>query len=72
MEWLKIVDVLLITWFVLLILAGIVFLVCNKYKTSAHVISIFDMIAIFLLICMKPYMLLGLILSILHFVLKFY
>ena len=72
MEWLKIVDVLLITWFVLLILAGIVFLVCNKDKTSAHVISIFDMIAIFLLICMKPYMLLGLILSILHFVLKFY
>ena len=72
MEWLKIVDVLLITWFVLLILTGIVFLVCNKYKTSAHVISIFDMIAIFLLICMKPYMLLGLILSILHFVLKFY
>lgn len=72
MEWLEIVDVLLITWFVLLILAGIVFLVCNKYKTSAHVISIFDMIAILLLICMKPYMLLGLILSILHFVLKFY
>lgn len=72
MEWLEIVDVLLITWFILLILAGIVFLVCNKYKTSAHVISIFDMIAILLLICMKPYMLLGLILSILHFVLKFY
>lgn len=72
MEWLEIVDVLLITWFILLIFAGIVFLVCNKYKTSAHVISIFDMIAILLLICMKPYMLLGLILSILHFVLKFY
>lgn len=72
MEWLEIVNVLLITWFVLLILAGIVFLVCSKYKTSAHVISIFDMIALFLLICMKPYMLLGLILSILHFVLKFY
>lgn len=72
MEWLEIVDVLLITWFVLLILAGIFFLVCSKYKTSAHVISIFDMIAILLLICMKPYMLLGLFLSILHFVLKFY
>lgn len=72
MEWLEIVDVLLITWFVLLILAKIVFLICNKYKTNAHVISIFDMIAILLLICMKPYMLLGLILSILHFVLKFY
>lgn len=72
MEWLEIVDVLLITWFILLILVGIVFLVCNKYKTSAHVISIFDMIAILLLICMKPYMFLGLILSIMHFVLKFY
>ena len=72
MEWLEIVNVLLITWFILLILAGIVFLVCNKYKTSAHVISIFDMIAILLLVCMKPYMLLGLILSILHFALKFY
>lgn len=72
MEWLEIVNVLLITWFILLILAGIVFLVCYKCKTSAHVISIFDMIAILLLVCMKPYMLLGFILSILHFVLKFY
>lgn len=72
MTWLEIVDILMLTWLGILILAGIVFLVCYKCKTSAHVISIFDMIAILLLVCMKPYMLLGLILSILHFVLKFY
>lgn len=72
MNWLEIINICLITWFILLILAGIVFLVCYKYKTSAHVVSILDMIAILLLICIKPYMLLGLILGILHFVLKFY
>lgn len=72
MTWLEIVDILMLTWLGILILAGIVFLVCYKCKTSAHVISIFDMIAILLLVCMKPYMLLGLILSILHFALKFY
>lgn len=72
MEWLEIVDILLITWFVLLVIAGIIFLLLTKFRTPSAVISIFDIIAIFLLFCMKPYMLLGLILSILHFVLKFY
>lgn len=72
MSWLEIVNICLITWFILLILAGIVFLICSKYKTSSHIISIFDMIAILLLMCMKPYMLLGLILSILYFILRFY
>lgn len=72
MTWLEIVDILMLTWFGILIVAGIVFLVCYKYRTSAHVISILDIIALLLLICIKPYMLLGLILGILHFVLKFY
>lgn len=72
MEWLEIVDILLITWFVILVIAGIIFLLLTKFRTPSAVISIFDIIAIFLLFCMKPYMLLGLILSILHFVLKFY
>lgn len=72
MEWLEIVDILLITWLVLLVIAGIIFLLLTKFRTPSAVISIFDIIAIFLLFCMKPYMLLGLILSILHFVLKFY
>lgn len=72
MEWLEIVDILLITWFVILVIAGILFLLLTKFRTPSAVISIFDIIAIFLLFCMKPYMLLGLILSILHFVLKFY
>lgn len=72
MEWLEIVDILLITWLVLLVIAGILFLLLTKFRTPSAVVSIFDMIAILLLICMKPYMLLGLILSILHFVLKFY
>lgn len=72
MEWLEIVDILLITWFVILVIAGIIFLLLTKFRTPNAVISIFDIIAIFLLFCMKPYMLLGLILSILHFVLKFY
>lgn len=72
MEWLEIVDILLITWLVLLVIAGIILLLLTKFRTPSAVISIFDIIAIFLLLCMKPYMLLGLILSILHFVLKFY
>lgn len=72
MEWLEIVDILLITWLVLLVIAGILFLLLTKFRTPSAVISIFDIIAIFLLFCVKPYMLLGLILSILHFVLKFY
>lgn len=72
MEWLEIVDICLIAWFVILVIAGILFLLLTKFRTPSAVISIFDIIAIFLLFCMKPYMLLGLILSILHFVLKFY
>lgn len=72
MNWLEIVDICLIVWFVILVIAGIVFLLLTKFRTPSAVISIFDIIAIFLLFCMKPYMLLGLILSILHFVLKFY
>lgn len=72
MEWLELVDILLITWFVILVIAGIIFLLLTKFRTPSAVISIFDIIAIFLLFCMKPYMLLGLILSILYFVLKFY
>lgn len=72
MEWLEIVDICLIAWFVILVIAGIIFLLLTKFRTPSAVISIFDIIAIFLLLCMKPYMLLGLILSILHFVLKFY
>lgn len=72
MNWLEIVDICLIAWFVILVIAGILFLLLTKFRTPSAVISIFDMIAILLLICMKPYMLLGLILSILHFVLKFY
>lgn len=72
MEWLEIVDICLIAWFVILVIAGIIFLLLTKFRTPSAVISIFDIIAIFLLFCMKPYMLLGLILSILHFVLKFY
>lgn len=72
MEWLEIVDICLIAWFVILVIAGIIFLLLTKFRTPSAVISIFDIIAIFLLFCMKPYMLLGLTLSILHFVLKFY
>lgn len=72
MEWLEIVDICLIAWFVILVIAGIIFLLLTKFRTPSAVISTFDIIAIFLLFCMKPYMLLGLILSILHFVLKFY
>lgn len=72
MTWLEIVDILILTWFVILVIAGIIFLLLTKFRTPSAVISIFDMIAILLLICIKPYMLLGLILGILHFVLKFY
>ena len=72
MNWLEIVDILLITWFVILVIAGIMFLILTKFRTPSAVISIFDMIAILLLICMKPYMLLGVILSIFQFVLKVY
>lgn len=72
MEWLETVNICLIAWFVILVIAGIIFLLLTKFRTPSAVISIFDMIAILLLICMKPYMLLGLILSILYFVLKFY
>lgn len=72
MEWLEMVDICLIMWFVILVIAGIIFLLLTKFRTPSAVISIFDIIAIFLLLCMKPYMLLGLILSILYFVLKFY
>ena len=72
MNWLEIINICLIAWFVILVIAGILFLLLTKFRTPSAVISIFDIIAIFLLFCMKPYMLLGLILSILHFVLKFY
>lgn len=72
MSWLEIVDICLITWLVILVIAGIIFLLLTKFRTPSAVISIFDMVAIFLLFCAKPFMLLGLILGILHFVLKFY
>lgn len=72
MTWLEIVDILMLTWFGILIVAGIVFYFCNKKKTSAHILTPYDIVAFFLLVCVKPYMLCGLILSILHFVLKYY
>lgn len=58
-----ILEIVLAVWFILAVIVCIVFSYCISNRTSAHVITMYDLIALYILTYIKYFIALGAVLG---------
>ena len=59
-----VLEIALAVWFVLAVIICIVFSYCISNRTSAHVMTVYDLIALYILIYIKYFIILGAVLGV--------
>lgn len=59
-----VLEIALATWFVIAVIVCIVFSYCISNRTSAHIITMYDLIALYILTYIKYFIALGAVLGV--------
>lgn len=59
-----VLEIALAIWFVIAVIVCIVFSYCISNRTSAHIITMYDLIALYILIYIKYFIILGAVLGV--------
>ena len=59
-----VLEIVLVVWFVLAVIICIAFSYCISNRTSTHVMTMYDLIALYILIYIKYFIILGAVLGV--------